>query len=119
MGPVLLDVADGDDLHVGAGEDAADLADGLGAEADAGQGNLLAGRDESRPAQDVSRHDGEGGARQYHLPPRESPMLRMIDRIARVLRLRILGFHDKTSESLGSMLAEKMSVRRWHCRGQG
>ena len=61
--PVLLDVADGDDLHVRAGEDAADLPDRLGPEADAGQGDLLAGRDESRPAQHVSRHDGEGGGR--------------------------------------------------------
>ena len=47
--PVLLDVAYGDDLDLRAGEDAADFPDRLGAEADAGQGDLLAGRDESRP----------------------------------------------------------------------
>ena len=46
---VLLDVAHGDDLDVRAGEDAADLPDRLGSEADARQRDLLAGRDEARP----------------------------------------------------------------------
>ena len=61
MGPVLLDVAHGDNVHVRAGEDPADFPDRLGPEADAGQGDLLAGCDESGAAQHVSRHDREGG----------------------------------------------------------
>ena len=60
---VSLDVADGDDLDLGAGEHAADLPDGLGAEADAGQRDLVARRDEPRPAEDAPRHDRDGGGR--------------------------------------------------------
>src|SRR5262249_35022812 len=103
MDPVLLDVAHGDDLHVGAGEDAADFPAPRGAEADAGQGDLLAGRDESRPAQHVSRHDAEGGggrtAGPHELSPREAPRLRGVAGIARAAGHGIFGFHRKTSES--------------------
>ncbi len=68
IGPILLDVAYGNDLHVWAGEYSADFPDGLSAEADAGECDLLAGRDKSRPAEHVSRHDGKrGGGRPSRL----------------------------------------------------
>ena len=48
--PVLLHIAHCDDLDVRAGEYSADFPYRLGSEADAGQSNLLAGRDNSGPA---------------------------------------------------------------------
>ena len=112
MGPVLLDVADGDDLHVRAGEDAADLPDRLGAEADAGQGDLLAGRDEPRPAQHVSRHDGEGrrgrAAGEQEVATRESARRSRAVRLVPIRGRRILGFHEKTSEFVRGVSARNM-----------
>ena len=66
---ILLYVAHRDDLDLGPGKYRADLADCLGAETDARQSNLLAGRDKSWPTEDVSRHNGEcarGGATGQH-----------------------------------------------------
>src|SRR5262249_17604811 len=76
--PVLLDVAHGNDLHVGARENSADLADRLSAEADTGQGYLLAGCNEPRPPDRVSPHDGKRcrgpPAGHHQLAPRQGSL---------------------------------------------
>jgi hypothetical protein len=111
MRAVLLDVAHGDDLHVGAGEDAADLADRLGAETDAGQGDFFAGRDESRAAQHMPRHDGErGGGRPAGpnpLAPREALWVRIAARVAYALGRGIFGCHKHL----------RLSFRRGRAKG--
>ena len=106
MDSVFLDVADGDDLDVRAGEDSADFPDRLSAEADAGQGDLLAGRDEARPAQHVSRHDREGGrgrtSSQHELAARQAAWMRR-RRVAGLVGLAgpwVVGFHSKARKPL-------------------
>ena len=106
MDAVFLDVADGDDLDIRAGEDSADLADRLGSEADAGQGDLLAGRDESRAAQYMSRHDREGRRRrtssQHELAARQAAWMRR-RRVAGLVGLAgpwVVGFHSKARKPL-------------------
>ena len=77
---VLLDVAYGDNLDLWSREYPADLADGLGAESNASQGNLLAGRDEAGSAQHMTRYDGKSrgrcGASCHELASRESGRVR-------------------------------------------